>query len=498
MHGSTRPDLGTMTEVGHTALRDRRDWGLWLGLVMAFAATLPVLAAWAPQMTDYPSHLAGFKVMLDHGKDPFLTAYYSFHWEWTGNLGAELLMVPLAPLLGVEAAGRFIAWSIPLLTGLSLLAVTRALRGQIGVGAILAFLTIWSPSLLMGFINYSLSLALALFAFAAWVKLETWRWRPLAFVPVGFIVYLCHVSGWAIMGVLVFGYEWDRRKDLTAILAPWPLIFPMLPMLAGAGSNSKMGYGRQVLEYKWSILYRGMRSHIEWLDIATITLVVALLAVAAATRRIDGRLGWAAIILFALTLIVPRHIFGGDYADYRLSTATLLVACLAIRWPAPRWGLAAAAGLFALRLAITTQHWYEDGRTSEQMIRALDHVPEGAKVATAVAIPRRQWEFGSFEHFGSYAVVRRSAMENSNFALPDVHLLAMREPGYRRFADPSQRILYAPWQKIDLRKFKAGKMADYLWYIGTKTPVALPDGARILFRTPNSFLAQLAKPAESS
>ena len=498
MHGSTRPDLGTMTEVGPTALRDRRDWGLWLGLVMAFAATLPVLAAWAPQMTDYPSHLAGFKVMLDHGKDPFLTAYYSFHWEWTGNLGAELLMVPLAPLLGVEAAGRFIAWSIPLLTGLSLLAVTRALRGQIGVGAILAFLTIWSPSLLMGFINYSLSLALALFAFAAWVKLETWRWRPLAFVPVGFVVWICHVSGWGVLGVLVFGYEWQRRKDLTAILAPWPLVFPLLPMLAGMGGNSQMGYGRQVFEYKWWIVYSGLRSHVQWLDLATAALVALLLVAAIATRRFDGRMGWAAAILLLLTFAVPRHIFGGDYADYRLITAAILVACLAIDWQGPRWGMAAAAALFAVRLAITTQHWYDDGRTAAQMVEALDRVPEGARVATAVAIPRRQWEFGSFEHLGSYAVVYKSAMENSNFALPDVHLLSMREKDYRRFADPSQRILYAPWQKIDLRKFKAAKKADFLWYIGTKRPVALPDGARILFRTPNSFLAQLAKPAESS
>ncbi len=482
-----------------TEVRDwKRSEGLWLGILLSFAATLPVLAAWAPQMTDYPSHLAGYKVMLDHGRDPFLTRYFSFEWEWTGNLGVELLMVPLAPLLGLEPAGRFIAWIIPLLTGLSFLAVAWALRGRIGVGAILAFTTIWSPALLMGFLNYSLSLPLALFAFAGWVRWERWRWRPLVFVPIGFAIWLCHVSGWGVLGVLVFGYEWSRRKSWRAFVAPWPLFFPMLPMLVSGSGDAKMGYGRQVFDYKWQILYKALRSQVEWFDLVTVSVVVALLAVAAITRRLDGRLAWAALILFVLTLVVPRHIFGGDYADYRLSTAALLVACLAINWPAPRWGLLLVAGLFVVRLGITTAHWYEDGRTSERMIQALAHVPQGAKVATAVAIPRRQWEFGSFEHFGSYAVVRRSAAENSNFALPGVHLLSMAEPGYRRFADPSQRILYAPWQKIDLRRFRAAKKADYLWYIGTAKPVALPDGARILFRTPNSFLARLAKSPESS
>jgi len=497
MHGSTRPDSGTIEDQGIRREADR-DWGLWVGIVLSLLAALPVMVAWAPQMTDYPSHLAGFKVMLDHGQDPFLTRYYSHHWEWTGNLGAELLMVPLAPLMGLEAAGRFIVWLIPVLTGLSILAVARTVRGRVGVGPILAFVAIWSPSLLMGFLNYSLSLALALFAFAGWVKLEGWRWRPLVFIPVGFIVWLCHVSGWGILGVLVFGYEWQRRKDWTAFLAPWPLIFPLFPMLVGAGSNDKISYGRHALEYKWMILYKGLRSKIEWFDIATIAGVAALLTAAAVTRRLDGKLAWAALLLLVLTMAVPRHIFGGDYADYRLTAAAVLVACLAIKWPASRWGLALAAGLFLVRLGITTEQWYRDGITSERMVEALDHVPEGAKVATAVAIPRRQWEFGSFEHLGSYAVVHKSAMENSNFALPDVHLLSMREPGYRRFADPSQRILYAPWQKIDLRKFRAAKKADYLWYIGTARPVALPDGARILFRTPNSFLARLANPAEPS
>ena len=77
-------------------------------------------------------------------------------------------------------------------------------------------------------------------------------------------------------------------------------------------------------------------------------------------------------------------------------------------------------------------------------------------------------------------------------------LLAMRGKEYRRFADPSQRILYAPWQRIDLRRFRPAKKAEYLWYIGTARPVALPDGARILFSTPNSFLARLANSSEPS
>ncbi|WP_260927285.1 hypothetical protein [Novosphingobium sp. 9] len=106
---------------------------MWIGIALSLIACLPALVAWAPEMTDYPSHLAGFKVMLDHGRDPFLTDYFTFHWEWTGNLGAELLMVPLAPLFGLELAGRIIVGLIPVLTGAAIMAVSWTLYRRISV-----------------------------------------------------------------------------------------------------------------------------------------------------------------------------------------------------------------------------------------------------------------------------------------------------------------------------------------------------------------------------
>lgn len=505
MHGTARPQAEQieLSNGRWRALWQRlalllgQDKALVLGVVLSAIAALPALVAWAPQMTDYPSHLAGYKVALDHGADPYLTRYFVFNWEWTGNLGVELLMVPMAPIFGLEQAGRIIVAMIPFLTGLSIVAACRSLGRKLGAGPILAFAMIWSPSLLMGFLNYALSIALGLFTFALWVKLEDRPWRWAAMVPISFVVWLCHVSGWGVMGVMLFGYEWSRRRswlDWRPFVKPWPLIFPLLPMLVGMGANSKVSYGRYVLEYKWGILYKAMRSFDFYFDIISLDLVLLALGWALLRKRIDGRFGWAALILLVLTLIVPRQIFGGDYADYRLSTTALMVACLAIDLPIRRWMVVAAASLFISRTAVTTVVWYQDAQTARQLIAALDQVPEGARVATAVAIPRIQWRFGPFEHFGSYAVVRRSAMENSNFALPDVHMLSMRDLSYR-FADPSQRILYSPRQHIDLRKFGPARHAEYLWYIGRIKPVALPDGARILYSSENSFLARLADPS---
>ena len=178
MHGTAQLQTQDMIRARWPAL----DRGLLFALALAVLAALPVLLAWAPQMTDYPSHLAGYKVALDHGQDPYLTRYFRFNWEWTGNLGVELLMVPMAPVFGLEQAGRIIVALIPFLSVLSVYALCRALKRPMGVGPLLSLSMIWSPSLLMGFVNWSLSVAMALFVFAAWVGLEGKRWRWIAMI----------------------------------------------------------------------------------------------------------------------------------------------------------------------------------------------------------------------------------------------------------------------------------------------------------------------------
>ena len=464
-----------------------------LAIVLALLSALPFLVARYPQLTDYPSHLARYHVMLDIGHNPWLAHYYRFAWIWTGNLGADLLMVPLGHLLGVETAGWLVGMIIAPLTGLGLIAVEWVLRRRIGVASLLALTLIWSPAMGMGFYNFCLSLALALFAFAGWVQLEGWRWRWLVYLPIGFLVWLCHASGWGVLGVLVFGYEWHRRKHLATLIAPWPLFGPMVAMALDPGpSAGALPYGPDVWGYKYAIVMQAMRDQSVGLDLATLGLLVLALLVATALRRIDGRLGWAALLLALMVVVVPRHLGGGDYADFRLIPVALMIGCLAIAWPAPRWALMIAPALFLARLDYTASAWHANSRLLTADLKALDYIPEGARVAGAVLVERASWKLNPFEHAPSYATVRRDALVNSHFAIPGVHMLSLREaiPG---FVDPSQRILADRGEPIRLDLFEPVLHADYLWYFGRRMPAGLPAGARMLYRTRHSFLARLAK-----
>ena len=146
-------------------------------IALALLAALPFAFAVRPQMADYASHLARYHIMLDGGQSPFLAKYYSFDWALSGNLGVDLLMVPLGHALGVESAAHLISVLLPVLVALGIVAVEWTLRGRIGVGGLLALATVWSPSMTYGFANFNLALALALFAFALWVRMRAGRLR---------------------------------------------------------------------------------------------------------------------------------------------------------------------------------------------------------------------------------------------------------------------------------------------------------------------------------
>jgi hypothetical protein len=475
-----------------------RGW-LWLGIALALLSALPVLVAPYPQMSDYPAHLARYDVMLDGGHDPWLARYYGFAWQWTGNVGVDLLIRPFAAVFGLETGARVIAGLIPPLTGLGLLAVDWALRRRVSVAGLLAMAFIWSPMMLIGLVNFALGQALALLAFALWVALGPRRWRGGLFVVLGVVVWLCHLSAWAMLGVLVLGYEWHGRARpggwWRACLAPWPLLAPLAVMLwAPGGTTGAFSYGADLLLYKLAIWVKAMRDTSYPLDFLGLVAVLMAVGWAAWWRRIDGRLGWAALVLLGLSLVMPRHISGGDYADYRLVTGGLMVACLAIDWPgAPGWALLSAPGLYLARLAVTVMSWQAGSAHTALLLQALDHVPRGARVASAVLVPRDGWALDHDEHIGAYAVIRRDALTNANFAVPHVHMLVLKQGG-PGFADPSQRIDQFAAQSVELADFAPARGADWLWYVGAKPPASLPPGARVVWRGPGGLLARLAPP----
>ena len=449
--------------------------GLLLGLAFTLLSCAPFLLTQYPQMVDYPAHLARFHVMLTRDSSPYLQQYYGFKWHWMGNLGADLLIQPLARIMPLERAGWLIAAIIPPLTALGIMAVQWTLRGRIGLASMLAFAFVWSPSMLLGFLNFGLAQALALLAFALWVKLDGKSWRAPLFIPIGLVVWLAHVSGWGILGLMVFGYEWHKSKTWRAFVAPWPLFFPLLALLAGGGVGDPPSYGPRPEIYKWAIWKQAMRGTLQWFDYTNTAIICAMLALSIWFKRWDWRLGWGALAMLGASLAMPRHIFGGDLVDARMISAGLLVGALSLAWKAPRWVVMAATLLYVGRLGYTTYDWWRDSRETTQMLTALDGLPKGARIASYMVTEKSEWGYNSQEHICGYALVRLDAMINCNFALPGIHMITINEDG-EFFRDPFHRLNHRAGKVIDTYYYEPAVHTDWFWYMGQEPPLRLPAG----------------------
>ena len=189
-------------------------------LLLALLAALPVLLVPVPGMVDLPNHIARFRIFQAAGTGGPLDALFVAQWRWIGNLGVDLPVYHLAPLLGVEGASRLVVALIAPLTLLGVLALARAAHGRATGAAAIALSLVFSHPWYYGFINYCLGAALALIVAAAWIARPPARLLPaLGFGVAAIAVWTAHLGGWAILLMIVAGAELATLRSWRAIPA---------------------------------------------------------------------------------------------------------------------------------------------------------------------------------------------------------------------------------------------------------------------------------------
>src|SRR5436190_15129497 len=88
----------------------------WTVAALMLLSVLPLLWPDVPPLLDLPGHMGRYRVQLDLASSPDLQQYFGFDWQVIGNLGVDLLVEMLAPLIGLEAAVKLIMLAIPPLT----------------------------------------------------------------------------------------------------------------------------------------------------------------------------------------------------------------------------------------------------------------------------------------------------------------------------------------------------------------------------------------------
>src|SRR6476661_9688506 len=129
----------------------------WAVVLLALLAGVPLVYPPVPPLVDLFGHMGRYRVQLDLDHSPWLHLYYGFHWAAIGNLGVDILVMPLERIVGLELAVKLIVLAIPPMTVAGFLWVAREVHGRIPPTAMFALPFAYSHPFMFGFVNFALS-----------------------------------------------------------------------------------------------------------------------------------------------------------------------------------------------------------------------------------------------------------------------------------------------------------------------------------------------------
>jgi hypothetical protein len=513
-----------------TAADSTRDIGHWwesrwfLALVVV-ATMVPLVYPPIPPLVDLFGHMGRYRVELDLGRSPWLQQYFDYHWAAIGNLGVDLLVLLLGPILGLEPAVKLIVLLIPPLTAIGFIWVSREVHGRVVPSAFLALPFIYGFPFLFGFVNFTLSVAFAFLAFGLWLRLgrlDRTVVREWVFVPISLIVFFTHTYGWGLMGLMCFSGEAVRLHDrgrswwragLEAALRTSVMALPLLVMLLWRSeTHGGQTYGWFEWKMKWVWIKSALRDRWKLFDLWSLA-VPAVVFVYAVLNRFFGHtltlsrnLVFSAIVLAASFVILPRIVFGSAYADMRLVPYLMAVGILAIRYRGPEHrktaNALAAIGLlfFATRTVANTVSLGMAADDQTAKLEAINVMPEGSRVITLTGMTcNEHWPLLRNSHIGAMVIVRRDGFANDQWVIEGVNLLDLkyRAAGYFA-ADPSQLVRPNNCQDFLHRQINQSLAAlprkdfDYVWLVDVPPyDPSLVGDLPVVWRGPGSVLFRL-------
>ena len=501
---------------------ERRDFVLALMVISA----LPLFWPDVPPLLDLPGHMGRYRVQIDLASSPDLQQYFGFHWQVIGNLGVDLLVELLAPLVGLETAVKLVVMAIPPLTVAGLLWVAYEVHGRIPPTALFAVPFAFNFPFLFGFVNFALALALALNAFALWLRLgrlNRVRMRAALFVPISLVLWVVHAFGWGTLGVLCFSAELVRQYDsgrrifdagMRAGLHCLSLVPPVALMLLWRSNSAGVttDWFNWARKLDWLVMV--LRDRWKWFDIGALALVCLLLFWSIVDRRMSWSRNVIASVLFLAIVFVllPRIVFGSAYADMRLAPYLFAIAIVAIRFKdgaSLKFQRAIAVAGLAFLLVRTggtaTSMWLYDQRYDRELA-ALGHVPHGARMVSFVGRPCvEHWAMTRLLHLPGMAIVRNHAFSNDQWTMAGAQLLQVRySPGWPFVRDATQivtqrRCPNEHWRSLEMALAIVPRDAfDYVWLIDPpRFDPWLAEGLRPIWRSGTSVLYRVESSAKS-
>ena len=178
----------------------------WIALAGTGVILLaPLLLVDVPPLLDYPNHLARMYVLAFGAQDPVLSHMYQPHWTIIPNLAIDLILPHLMQVLPVYLAGRIMLGLTLLLPLAGVVVYHRVAFGTRSYWPIAAALMAYNALFILGFMNFLMSVGLALLAAAGWRRWHARHpvWTSLAGALAAVAIFFMHLFGLAFLAILI-------------------------------------------------------------------------------------------------------------------------------------------------------------------------------------------------------------------------------------------------------------------------------------------------------
>lgn len=441
-------------------------------LVAAFLAlVVPVLVVAMPPLLDYPNHFARFWLIMGGADQAPTSSMYAVSWTNAfTNIGLDLVAGLLKGLVSAEVLSRvFLALAI-VLPPLGAVIVNRAVFQAWHAWQVFLPLLAWNLTLMAGFLNFQIGIGMALL----FASLEPGlRGRPVLGgcirIVFGTMLILTHLFPYClyllVVAAMAFGPRFSvlaRRATAVPAVArvitagataslpilAYVVLLRLFPAATLPGQGVILWQGNDLTERMGTIL-SPFRTYDIQVDAIFIAALVLPLVAALVRGRIQVHAGLlaAAVLLAALSLVMPKFANDTAWIEKRLPLMAVLVGLASLR---PSWsfagsrGIVAVAGLGAvvLRVVWVALAWHRGEADVTSVRQVLDALPRGASLfAVGLDVTPEQRRMAPlarylspgaqqplYWNYSTLAIAENGAFVRSLFASPGKQPIVFKPP----------------------------------------------------------------------
>jgi len=423
-------------------LSRRTFWALALFALAILAA--PVWVFTELPIVDYPAHLVRVTLLSHLPLDPILGRFWTVHLRPVANLGMDVFVPAVAPLIGPVAGLKLFAT-----LGLALWIAGAGLLfhgfwGRYDAQALLAAPFAFNLPFTYGFFNFHLGAGLALVGAGFWVMRDQRSFLFLAAMAgLALVLLFCHMMALAVFALLLGGIElsslfaggFGLRRTLQSVCEGLIVFLPSVLVWAlwvehGDGGELVFDFLANVEAPLTASTALGAFAS----NVPPILIVLAGFVALPTGRLRVAPLGIGLLLITVLaTLLMPSEAFGGTNLELRMGAILVVVglSVLAVEWtrliPWSRPSLICSYyfALLAAGSALTIVSWRSpvDAVIELRQMNAA-HVPYGARLATALV----DWDELGLWHVADFAILDSKAFVPAFFATPGQSTMRLNQP----------------------------------------------------------------------